>query len=169
MISSNIWTVWNRRPGDVGLYFLIGMICLLPLPGTRGSSRLRGASRTPSSSRSAGRRTAPGASSCRATIAVRTASTFDPSSFSTARLTSTFVASGATSKTSVRPFSRISVVFSVISGRRMTSVSFIACLVSISNSSRTLRTLSSAALLDSQRAPEASRAPRASRSRDPCP
>src|SRR5438132_11497981 len=26
VISSKVWTVWNREPGDVGLYFLIGMI-----------------------------------------------------------------------------------------------------------------------------------------------
>ena len=26
MISSNVWTVWNRRPGDVGLNLRIGMI-----------------------------------------------------------------------------------------------------------------------------------------------
>ena len=30
VISSNICTVWNRRPGDVGLYFRIGMICYAP-------------------------------------------------------------------------------------------------------------------------------------------
>src|SRR5688572_12875970 len=57
-------------------------------------------------------------------IEVRTSSTFAPSSFSTARLTSILVASDATSNTSVRPASRSSVVFSVISGRRMMSVSF---------------------------------------------
>src|SRR5262249_5926286 len=60
-------------------------------------------------------------------MAVRTASTFAPSSFSTARLMSTFVAPVATSNTSVRPPSRSSVVFSVISGRRITSVCFITC------------------------------------------
>src|SRR4029079_1700511 len=64
-------------------------------------------------------------------IEVRTASTLVPSSFSTARLMSTLVACGATSNTIVRPASRSSVVFSVISGRRMTSVCFIACLVPI--------------------------------------
>src|SRR6185436_18652149 len=61
-------------------------------------------------------------------IEVRTASTFEPSSFSTARLMSTLVAPAATSNTTVRPASRSSVVFSVMSGRRMISVSFITCL-----------------------------------------
>jgi hypothetical protein len=25
VISSNVWTVWNRRPADVGLYVRMGM------------------------------------------------------------------------------------------------------------------------------------------------
>src|SRR3990170_5459495 len=51
--------------------------------------------------------------------------TFAPKSCSTARLISTLLAPFATWNTIVRPSSRISEVFSVISGRRMTSVSFI--------------------------------------------
>jgi hypothetical protein len=26
VISSKVWTVWNRRPADVGLYLRMGMI-----------------------------------------------------------------------------------------------------------------------------------------------
>ena len=59
-------------------------------------------------------------------IAVRTPWTFEPRSFSTARLMSTFVAPDATSNTSVRWSSRMSVVFSVTSGRLITSVSFMS-------------------------------------------
>ena len=58
-------------------------------------------------------------------ICVRTDATFDPNSFSTARLMSIFVASRATSNTTTRRLSRAIVVFSVTSGRRMTSVIFI--------------------------------------------
>src|SRR5688500_11235323 len=35
VMSSNVCTVWNRRPGDVGLYFLIGIStdpCQRPTP-----------------------------------------------------------------------------------------------------------------------------------------
>src|SRR5437764_2370797 len=52
-------------------------------------------------------------------------STFDPSSCSMARLIWTLFAFGATWKTMVRPSSRRIDVFSVISGRRSTSVNFI--------------------------------------------
>src|SRR4051812_7998314 len=56
---------------------------------------------------------------------VRMVSTFAPSSFSIARRISTLLASRATWKTIVRPSSRWIDVFSVMSGRRMMSVSFI--------------------------------------------
>src|SRR5258705_5309662 len=55
---------------------------------------------------------------------VRTLSTFEPSSDSTAFLMSILLASIATWNTSVRPSSRRTVVFSVMSGRRSTCVSF---------------------------------------------
>ena len=55
---------------------------------------------------------------------VRMLSTFAPSSCSIARLISILFASGATWNTIVRPSSRRIDVFSVMSGRRMTSVSF---------------------------------------------
>src|SRR5215208_4032026 len=56
---------------------------------------------------------------------VRMLSTFAPSNCSIARLTSILFAPVATSNTIVRPSSRRSDVFSVMSGRRITSVSFI--------------------------------------------
>src|SRR6266545_1957016 len=56
---------------------------------------------------------------------VRTLSTFEPSSDSMAFLMSILLASIATWNTSVRPSSRRTVVFSVMSGRRSTLVSFI--------------------------------------------
>jgi hypothetical protein len=59
---------------------------------------------------------------------VRTLATFEPSSVSTARLISILLASIATWNTSVRPSSRTTVVFSVIRGRRITSVIFIYVL-----------------------------------------
>src|SRR5260370_35280771 len=55
---------------------------------------------------------------------VRMLATFAPSNCSTACLISILLASGATWKTMVRPSSRRMDVFSVISGRRMTSVTF---------------------------------------------
>src|ERR1700674_2318914 len=53
---------------------------------------------------------------------VRMLATFAPSNCSTACLISILLAPGATWKTMVRPSSRRMDVFSVISGRRMTSV-----------------------------------------------
>ena len=41
VISSKVWTVWNRWPGEVGLYLRIAMITRPP--GTRASSGLRAA------------------------------------------------------------------------------------------------------------------------------
>ena len=65
-------------------------------------------------------------------MAVRTCSTFEPSSVSTARLISVLFASVATWNTIVRPSrSRWMDVFSVMSGRRMTSVSFISELFAL--------------------------------------
>ena len=55
---------------------------------------------------------------------VRMLSTFAPSSCSIARLISILFAPVATWNTIVRPSSRRIDVFSVMSGRRMTSVSF---------------------------------------------
>ena len=70
------------------------------------------------------RRSAPGVSPCRARSPVRTCSTFEPSSVSIARLISVLFAWVATSDTIVRPScSRWMDVFSVMSGRRITSVS----------------------------------------------
>ena len=57
-------------------------------------------------------------------IEVRTLATLVPSIFSVARLTSILFAPLATSNTMVLSSSRSNVVFSVTSGRRMTSVSF---------------------------------------------
>src|SRR5439155_17852431 len=58
-------------------------------------------------------------------MVVRMLSTFEPSSCSIARLIWTLLAPTATWKTIVRPSSRRIDVFSVMSGRRITSVSFI--------------------------------------------
>src|SRR4029450_12269696 len=62
-------------------------------------------------------------------ILVRMLATFEPSSSSTACLIWILFACGATSKTIVRPSSRMMEVFSVMSGRRITSVSFIKVLI----------------------------------------
>src|SRR5919106_217977 len=67
---------------------------------------------------------------------VRTSATFAPRSFSIARLMSILLASFATSNTTVLPSSRSTVVFSVTSGRRMTSVSFMIRLPSTALATR---------------------------------
>src|SRR5207245_10847988 len=61
---------------------------------------------------------------------VRMLATFAPSNCSTARLTWILLAPVATWKTIVRPSSRRMDVFSVIRGRRMTSVTFMPTLAS---------------------------------------
>jgi hypothetical protein len=66
VISSNTCTVWNRRPGDVGLYLRMGMIPLRAFQELGQLLAVAQPSRRPSSSRSAGRRSGPGASPCRA-------------------------------------------------------------------------------------------------------
>src|ERR1700681_4184902 len=74
---------------------------------------------------------------------VRMLATFAPSNCSTACLISILLAPGATWKTMVRPSSRRMDVFSVISGRRMTSMTFMT-----TSAERFLQTLQGALRCD---------------------
>ena len=103
-------------------------------PGIPASSRLRAASRRLSSSPTGGRRSAPGASPCRARCRSGRCRPSRRAAVSIARRISTLLAPSATWNTSVRPSSRWMDVFSVMSGRRMTSVSFMRAPLAASRS-----------------------------------
>src|SRR6266850_5308993 len=124
VISPNVSDVLARTPGDVGLYLRIGIMSYAPCRKSGSFSPSR--SFTYAFFQSERR---PMYLPCRLNLPcesdVRTLSTFEPSSDSTALLMSILLASIATWNTSVRPSSRRTVVFSVMGGRRKTWVSFI--------------------------------------------
>src|SRR5688572_15594619 len=124
VMSSNVSDVLPRTPGEVGLYLRMAMVLYAPCRNSGSFSPSR--SFTYAFFQSARRPMyLPWRFILPCASEVRTLSTLDPSSCSTARLMSILLASFDTWKTSVRSSSRMRVVFSVMMGRRMTSVTFI--------------------------------------------
>src|SRR6266850_4072402 len=124
VISSKVSDVLPRTPGEVGLYLRIGMMSYAPCRKSGSFSPSR--SFTYAFFQSERRPTyLPWRLNFPCASDVRTLWTFEPRSCSTAFLMSILLASIATWNTSVRPSSRMTVVFSVMRGRLSTVVSFI--------------------------------------------